>query len=121
MGIQERIFAYARCDMPGIRIYACQVRPIIKDLGDIVHWRAYMARVNEYNGLLKDYCDRHDDCVLVDHIQSPLFFREPQEAGSYEGVRRDIFVEDQVHFNQLGYDLYGDFFGEILKQERLAR
>ena len=36
----------------------------------------------------------------------------------YEGMhRKDIFVEDGVHFNQLGYDEYTKLFKAELKEE----
>jgi len=114
LDLQTRIFEYARRDMPGIRIYACDKRPIVKSLGELVPWGAYIRRTLEFNELLADYCAKHEDVTLVRHIDSPLFFHDPQDAGSYEKVRQDIFIEDQVHFNQKGYDLYAEFFRGIL-------
>jgi lysophospholipase L1-like esterase len=51
----------------------------------------------------------------VDHIHHPIWFDDPKDAGDYKKVRRDIFVEDDVHFNQLGYDLYARFMKEVLQ------
>ncbi|MBQ9801759.1 MAG: hypothetical protein IJW51_01640 [Clostridia bacterium] len=31
--------------------------------------------------------------------------------------RDDIFVADGVHFNQEGYDIYAEFYREVLKDE----
>lgn len=115
MELQSRIFEYARRDMPGIRIYACDVRPVIKSLGELVPWNAFLRRSLEYNDLLEDYCSKHDDVTLIRHITSPLFFEDSQDVGDYGKVRKDIFIEDQVHFNQTGYDLYAEFFRNVLK------
>ena len=40
------------------------------------------------------------------------------DAGSNdpEKLRQDIFVEDQIHFNQAGYDIYKEFMKEQLKE-----
>lgn len=116
MELQSRIFEYARRDIPGIRIYACDARPIIKSLGELVPWKAFLRRTLEYNELLAEYCARHEDATMVCHIESPLFFENPQDVGDYEKVRKDIFIEDQVHFNQNGYTLYREFFHDVLKE-----
>ena len=118
MELQSRIIEYARRDMPGISIYACDKRPTIIGLGELVPWKASLRRALEYNELLTEYCARHDDVTLVRHISSPLFFENPGDAGDYEKVRRDIFIEDRVHFNQRGYDLYAEFFRGVLDEKR---
>lgn len=115
LALQSRIFEYARRDIPGIRIYTCDVRPMLGSTGTVGAWRAWINRCMEYNELLEDYCAKHDDCTLVRHIESPLFFHDPQDIGDYEKVRQDIFIEDLVHFNQLGYDLYAEFFRGVLQ------
>ena len=106
-----KLFAFARTDFPGIRLYACDCRPTLKFVTE-GHLR-YMA---EFNQLLKEYCARHEDTTFVDHIHHPIWFENPADAGDYTKVRRDIFVEDEVHFNQLGYDLYKIFMKETLKE-----
>jgi len=112
--LQSRLFEYARKDMPGIRFYICNVRPSIKNREGGSHLRAHEL---EYNELLADYCKKHEDCTLVNHWDSPLFFVDPNRIGEYDNIREDIFVEDKIHYNQKGYDLYGQFFREILKDE----
>ena len=112
--LQARMFDYARRDLPGIRFFLCDVRPITKDYGD-TGWRAFKSNVLKYNELVRIYCESHEDCTLVKHIDSPLFFENPADVGDYDKVRRDIFVEDEVHFNQKGYDLYGTFFRDVLR------
>lgn len=105
-----KLFEFARTDFPGIRLYACSCRPTIKfTTGD------HLLYINEFNRLLKEYCDRHEDTTFVDHINHPIWFEDPKDTGDYLKIRRDIFVEDDVHFNQLGYDLYKQFMLEVLK------
>lgn len=105
-----KLFAYARTDFPGIRLYACDCRPTLKFVTE-----DRLSYMQEFNRILKEYCDVHEDTTFVDHIHHPIWFDDPKDAGNYKKVRRDIFVEDDVHFNQLGYDLYARFMKEVLQ------
>ena len=105
-----KLFEYARTDFPGIRLYACDTRPTLKFTAE-----ATLRYCNEFHTLLKEYCARHEDTTYVCHIDSPLWFEKPEDVGDYTKVRTDIFVEDQVHFNQAGYDLYTTFMKDVLK------
>lgn len=105
-----KLFAFARTDFPGIRLYACDCRPTLKFTTEI-HLR-YMA---EFNQVLREYCARHEDTVFVDHINHPIWFNDPKDVGDYLKIRDDIFIPDNIHFNQLGYDLYKEFMKEVLK------
>ena len=51
---------------------------------------------------------RHADCKE--------FWIDPADAGCFdaEKIRRDIYVDDEIHFNQLGYDIYRDFMTKVL-------
>jgi hypothetical protein len=52
----------------------------------------------------------------VCHAQCTGFWVDPADAGIYDPdkLRKDIFVADEVHFNQLGYDIYTEFWKRIL-------
>ena len=112
MTLQSRLFEYARKDFPGIRIFACNVRPSVKNREGGSNLRAHEL---EYNELLAQYCRKHDDCTLVDHWSNPIFFVDPNRIGEYDNIKEDIFIEDKIHYNQKGYDLYAEFWREILK------
>ena len=109
--LQSRLMQYARHDNPGIKFYICDVRPLVEHKDD--KYTFYHLK-KEYNELLKEYCDKHEDCTYVCHTESPLFYDDPADVGTYNKIRTDIFVEDKVHYNQKGYDLYKKFFLEIL-------
>jgi hypothetical protein len=109
--LQSRLLEYARNDMPGIKFYLCDTRPLQKTMND--KYTFYYHAI-QYNELLKDYCAKHDDCTYVCHTDSPLFYNDPADVGTYDKIRTDIFVEDQIHYNQKGYDLYKKFFLEAL-------
>ena len=105
-----KLFEYARTDFPGIRIYACDTRPTLK-----FRTEAHVRFRDEFHQALKEYCARHEDTTYVCHIESPLWFENPADVGDYDKVREDIFVDDAVHFNQKGYDLYKEFMTDVLK------
>lgn len=106
-----KLFEIARTDFPGIRLYACDCRPTLKFVTDM-----HLRYMNEFNQLLKEYCARHEDTDFVDHIHHPIWFNDPADVGDYKKIRTDMFVEDEIHFNQLGYDLYKVFMEEVLKE-----
>lgn len=113
VALQARLMAYARKDIPGIRFFVCDARPLALHLDDLC-WMSWSNHLQEYNQLIAQYCEKYDDCTLVRHIDNPLFFENAQDVGDYKKIRRDVFVEDQVHYNPAGYELYKRFFEEIL-------
>ena len=104
-----KLLAWARADFPGIRLYLCDARHTLK-------WRdeAYLAYCAEFHRLLAEYCVRHTDTTCISHATDPIWYENPEDVGDYGKVREDIFVEDRVHFNQKGYDLYRDFMTRML-------
>ena len=110
ISLLTRLCAYARKDMPGIKLYLCNARPMIYYIENA----KALEKAKEYNKLLEEYCNMYDDCTFVDHTKCPLFYDSPEDMGGYEKIRTDIFVEDKIHYNQKGYDLYKEFFTEVL-------
>lgn len=112
MYLLSRILEYARRDFPGIRLYLLDMHPWkINQLNGQTTW-ASMTR--EFNQLLKDYCAHHADCTLIEHCTSPVWYRNPDDVGDFDKVRDDIFIDDNIHFNEIGFSLYGQFFREAL-------
>jgi len=106
MFLLGRLLDYARCDMPGIRIYVADVHPITLHLGRRGSWEAYLNNMRE---LLADYCARHDDCKLITHWDDPIFYNSLEDVGDIDKIRQDIFIEDKVHLTPEGYELYAQF------------
>ncbi|MBR6728133.1 MAG: hypothetical protein IKM08_08050 [Clostridia bacterium] len=97
--LAERVVAYARTDFPDMPIYLCGV-----------HRNA--TRTEEREALILRYDERMR--ALAEEIPNG-FFIDPK---TYEPLNRtDIFVKDGVHYNQEGYQLYGEFFKAALKKE----
>lgn len=113
MEIQSRIFEYARKDFPGIRIFVCDARPLKKHVGDLC-WMTWYNHLKQYNELLYTYCDKHPDVTLLSHARNPIFFVDEEGVGDYNKARMDLFIDDEVHYNHEGYELYRGFFTEAL-------
>ena len=86
-------------DFPDIHVYlvgAQAKRDMTEEL-----W----AERRAYNKMVKAFAEAAPNCFYVDALEhKPL-------------QRTDIYVKDGVHYNQEGYDLYGEFFKEVLKDE----
>ena len=63
------------------------------------------AQKKRYNRIVKGFAEGEADIFFLDLYDHPEF------------LRKDIFIEDGVHFNQDGYDLYAAFYQEALKEE----
>lgn len=97
--LAQRVLAYARTDFPDIKIYLCGPHPSRDQTPEKV------AAKEEFSQRLKDYAAETPNCTYIDVLHyAPL-------------DRKDIYVEDGVHFNQMGYDIYKDIYLEALKEE----
>lgn len=96
----------ARADFPGVKLYLCDAMPHKRFIKNSL-WQK-MAK--QYNKLLKEYCDANEDCTYVAQSTWPGFYPDPADAGDYSKIRTDIYIEDEVHFTQEGYDIYRDLF-----------
>ena len=91
-----RVVLYAREDFPDMKIY-------IKGLN---LWK-YPDRESyrKTNMWLRELAQEVPNCTFLDITE-------------YEPLHRDdIFAADNVHYNQEGYRIYGEFYKEALKQE----
>lgn len=95
----QRVLMYAMTDFPELKIYLCGATPV-RDMTE--EWQKSSEQTDRF---LLSFADEHPQCCFVD-IRNDIRFH-----------RRDIFIPDGVHFNQTGYDLYADFFREVLKDE----
>ena len=106
MSIIARILKWARVDFEGIKLYVCDAPMDVKHIGN----ESWHEKVKQFNSLLKEYCDSHVDTSYICHSSFAEFFEKPEDVGDYSKVRQEIFVEDGVHFNQQGYDIYRNMF-----------
>ena len=97
---------WARADFPGVKLYLCDAMPH-KRYVDNIMWQRL---AKQFNNILKDYCDANEDCTYVRQSAWPGFYKDPADAGDYSKIRQDIWVADELHFTQEGYDIYRDLF-----------
>ena len=97
--LAQRVIAYAKTDFPGIRIYLVGAYPS-RDMTE-----ENEAKKREYNAMIKAFAENTENCFYIDVLEHEPF------------RRKDIYVEDGVHFNQIGYDLCTAFYKEALKEE----
>ena len=81
-----------------IRIYIISVKPSIKRLA---MWPE-MARTNK---MMKEFCEANSNCYFIDTAAVLLKDGKPRD---------DIFIKDNLHLNQKGYDLWADAVKKVL-------
>ncbi len=77
--------------LPEVRVYVISVKPSISRQK---MWPD-MLKANKY---MKEYCEKHDYLTFIDVGEVLL-----NEDGS---IKTDIFIKDNLHLNQKGYDLW---------------
>lgn len=118
MIILEKLFAWARTDMPGIKIFVTDIRPNAKNLERHDYWDHHCR---EMNRLLKIYCSYHDDVKLIEINKARFYYTcddylTEDGIGDSTKVNRDIFIDDLVHFTPQGYELFSQYFLEQLDE-----
>ena len=95
----QRVIEYAMTDFPDLRVYICGLN-LYRDRN-----KPNIGPKEEYDNWLREYAHNTPNCFYVD-------------ITNYKPLQRDdIFAEDGVHFNNLGYEIYADLFREVLKDE----
>ncbi len=103
---------FATADFPDIKIICLSAAPGPKRNG----LEDYFTRTrDEYDPMLKDFCDKRANCTFVNQSDWDMFYASAENKAN-RIVRGDIFVEDKVHLNQAGYDLYAEHFREMLDE-----
>ena len=114
-----KICHWARTDFPGIKLFLIEEHPhpSTKNPGNIPDIRVnYYNRKDKYNELLALYAQTHEDTKVITLWDKPEFFETPEDVGNPRKVREDIFVEDKVHLNQAGYDVFGPIVRQALDE-----
>ena len=97
--LAQRVIAYAQIDFPGIHIYLAGMQPS-RDITP-----AAIEEKKAFDAVIREFAHQTPNCTFVDVMNREEFYR------------KDIYIEDGIHFNQKGYDLYGEFYKEVLKDE----
>ena len=99
--LAQRVLAYAKTDFPDIKIYLCPTNPVNKELSI-----TGQKNIEKSISYMKAYCDANSFASLVDISWHKEF-----------NTRKDIFVSDNVHLNQTGYDMYEEIMRKALSDE----
>ena len=110
----KRFCAWARVDMPNVKFFITDVRPNAKHIEqrDEV-WDTYCA---EINALVRDFCDANEDCTFLEISKAPMYYVDEKSVGDSMKVRRDIFIEDKMHYTPEGYELFTEYFLKELQE-----
>lgn len=97
--LAQRVIAYARTDFPDIHLYLIGAHPSRNIAPEKVEeHRSFAKRIHEF-------AQQTPNCKFIEIMDYEQFYRD------------DIFVEDGLHYNQTGYDLYTAFCRDVLKGE----
>ena len=95
---------HLRAKLPEVRVYVISVKPSIS--------RARMWNdMKKANALMQKYCEMHDYLRFID-VAAVL----NNEDGT---VKTDIFIKDNLHLNQKGYDLWSGAVKKVLMEHEL--
>lgn len=114
----SKILHWARTDFPGIKLFVVEPHPMPK--GKVVtlpdKWNNGLHKRENFIEMLNIYEQTHEDTKIIRLWNQPELFETPEDVGDFHKVRDDIFVADQVHPNQAGYDILGRIFREALDE-----
>jgi len=99
--LAQRVVSYARTDFPDIKIYFCPTNPVKKILSF-----TQKQNIKRSISFMDAYCKDNSNCKLIDISSYKEFL-----------TRQDIFAEDDIHLNQIGYNMYAEIMLEALKEE----
>jgi lysophospholipase L1-like esterase len=88
--------------LPETKIIYVAIKP------SIARW-GLIDKIRETNGLVRDYAAKHDYIHFLDI--------EPAMLGADGKPRPDIFLQDGLHMNQAGYDLWNQLIEPLLTEK----
>lgn len=94
------VYGAVKTKLPDAEIYFISPKPSIS------RWHL-KETYEETNSLLKDFCNANENLNYID-VWNPML------NGSGEPMS-DIFIEDDLHMNAKGYQIWGKVIGEYLK------
>ena len=97
--LAQRVLIYTLTDFPECKIYLSGVNPKVNMDKDFMEKREWQ------NAQMKAFCEANPRCVFFD----PFDCEELKNT--------EMFVADGVHFSKEGYDCYGAYLKEVLKEE----
>lgn len=97
--LAQRVIMYTLTDFPDAHVYLMGAMPQ-RDMDE-----EHIASKREYNSWVRQFAENTERCFFLD----PFAYAPLHES--------DNFIQDGVHFTPKGYDVFGEFFKEALKDE----
>lgn len=104
LGEIQFMVGYCRSTLPDLRFYVVSIKPSIARAD---HWPAMV----EANAMMKEWCAATDGVTYID-AATPLL----DEFGQ---LRTDIYLDDNLHLNDHGYDLWAAAIAPVLQKNEL--
>jgi lysophospholipase L1-like esterase len=106
LGDFKEFVTTVRAKLPEARIDFIAIKPSIRRWG-------MLERMREANRLVWDYAREQENLGYID-IFTPML-------GDDGLPRKELFVEDGLHLNEKGYELWASVVGDVLRAERNAQ
>lgn len=94
------VYGAVKTKLPDAKIYFISPKPSIS------RWHL-KETYEETNSLLKDFCNANENLSYID-VWNPMLNNSGEPMS-------DIFIEDDLHMNAKGYQIWGKVIGEYLK------
>jgi lysophospholipase L1-like esterase len=97
--LAQRVIVYTLTDFPECKIYLSGFNPKVEMSEQFLKDREWQ------NAQMKEFCEKTPRCTFFDPFDCQKL-KDPK-----------LFIKDGVHFTQEGYDVYGAYLKEVLKEE----
>ena len=118
INVLARLLEWARTDFPGIKLFIVEPHPCPRGKDETIkdEWNSGKRTRETFIEMIHLYAQTHEDTEIIELWNQPELFETPEDVGNFRKVRDDIFVADQVHPNQAGYDILGPIFRKALDE-----
>jgi lysophospholipase L1-like esterase len=99
----KEFIALVEAELPDTKVFFISIKP------SVLRWD-YWPTMQEANALVREYAARHPNLGFVD-LASPLL--------GENGKPKDVFIDDGLHLNEYGYQLWQEALGPYLEQEEI--
>ncbi|HCD51456.1 MAG TPA: G-D-S-L family lipolytic protein [Balneolaceae bacterium] len=96
----KELIANIKANLPDTKIYIISPKPSIS------RWNLH-KEYESLNALLEEYCAATDGVTYVD-VWNPMLNKDGEPM-------KDIFIEDNLHMNKKGYDIWGSVVGKFIE------
>lgn len=113
-----KMLAWARADFPGIKLFVVEPHPYpeMRGAGPNDLWNGGLHQRGKFIRTIHAYADTHEDTEVITLWDRPELFETPEDVGNFRKIREDIYLDDRIHPNAQGYEIYAEIFRQALDQ-----